>query len=143
MTFAVSTYLPPFVQGVLGRSPIEAGAVVFATSAGWSGGAVVNAFVLERLGPRRTALVGTVGWAIGSALFVSFDRATSLPLCVAAAAILGLGMGLTIFPIVVSSQSAVGRSRRGVVTSVVDFARSMGASVGVAALGALLLASIG
>ena len=52
-------------------------------------------------------------------------------------------MGLTIFPIVVSAQSAVGRARRGVVTSVVDFARSMGASIGVAALGAVLFSSMG
>jgi len=143
MTFAVSTYLPPFVQGVLGRTPVEAGAVVFATSLGWSSGAVVNAFVLEHLGPRRTALTGTLCWAIGSALFVSFGGDTSLPFAVLAAAVLGLGMGLTVFPIMVAAQSAVGRSRRGVVTSVVDFARSMGASIGVAALGTVLFTSMG
>ena len=143
MTFAVSTYLPPFVQGVLGRTPIEAGAVVFATSLGWSSGAVVNAVVLEHLGPRRTAQSGTLCWVAGSALFVSFGPNTSLPFTVVAAAVLGLGMGLTVFPIVVAAQSAVGRARRGVVTSVVDFARSMGASIGVAALGTVLFSSMG
>jgi len=52
-------------------------------------------------------------------------------------------MGLTIFPILVSAQSAVGWSQRGVVTALVNFARSMGAAIGVAALGALLVWSMG
>jgi multidrug resistance protein len=143
MTLAVSTYLPPFVQGVLGRTPIEAGVAVLATSVGWSSGAVVIAFFLEHLGPRRTALLGTLCWAVGSAILVTLDRASALPLAVVAAAILGLGLGLTVFPVLVSAQSAVGWSRRGVVTGVVDFSRSMGAAIGVAALGAVLFATMG
>ena len=143
MTLAVSTYLPPFVQGVLGRTPIEAGAAVLATSVGWSSGSVVIAFFLEHLGPRRTALLGTLCWAIGSAILVTLDRSSALPLAVVAAAILGLGMGLTVFPVLVAAQSAVGWSRRGVVTGVVDFSRSMGAAIGVAALGAVLFATMG
>lgn len=143
MTLAVGIYLPPFVQGVLGRTPIEAGVAVLATSVGWSSGSVVNAFFLEHIGPRRTALVGTLCWAVGSALLVALDRSSPLPLAVAAAAILGLGMGLTVFPVLVSAQSAVGWSRRGVVTGVVDFSRSMGAAIGVAALGTVLFATMG
>ena len=143
MTLAVSTYLPPFVQGVLGRTPIEAGAAVLATSVGWSSGSVVIAFFLEHLGPRRTALLGTLCWAVGSAILVTLDRSSALPLAVVAAAILGLGMGLTVFPVLVAAQSAVGWSRRGVVTGVVDFSRSMGAAIGVAALGTVLFATMG
>ncbi|HEV8671224.1 MAG TPA: MFS transporter [Candidatus Limnocylindria bacterium] len=143
MTLAVSTYLPPFVQGVLGRTPIEAGVVVLATSVGWSSGAVVIAFFLAHLGPRRTALLGTLCWAVGSAILVGLDRTSALPLAVVAAAILGLGMGLTVFPVLVAAQSAVGWSRRGVVTGVVDFSRSMGAAIGVAALGTVLFATMG
>jgi multidrug resistance protein len=143
MTLAVSTYLPPFVQGVLGRTPIEAGAAVLATSVGWSSGSVVIAFFLEHLGPRRTALLGTLCWAVGSAILVTLDRNSALPLAVVAAAMLGLGMGLTVFPVLVAAQSAVGWSRRGVVTGVVDFSRSMGAAIGVAALGTVLFATMG
>jgi len=52
-------------------------------------------------------------------------------------------MGLTVFPVLVAAQSAVGWSRRGVVTGVVDFSRSMGAAIGVAALGTVLFATMG
>ena len=142
MTFALSTYLPPFVQGLLGRTPIEAGAAVRATSVGWSSGSVVVAFFLEHLGPRRTALAGTLCWAIGSAVLVSLDRASVLPMAVGAAAILGLGMGLTVFPILVSAQGAVGWARRGVVTGVMEFSRSMGAAIGVVALGGVLFSTM-
>jgi EmrB/QacA subfamily drug resistance transporter len=143
MTFAVSTYLPPFLQGVQGRSPVEAGAVVSVTSLGWSAGALAMGLILIRLGPRRSALVGTLCWAIGAALLTTLGPASPLQLAAIAAAILGLGMGLTIFPVLVSAQSAVGWSQRGVVTGLVQFSRSLGAAIGVAALGGVLFASMG
>jgi MFS family permease len=143
MTFAMSTYLPPFIQGVQGRSPVEAGAIVSTTSLGWSAGALAMGLILVRLGPRRCALAGTLCWAIGAAILISLGPSSPLALAGAAAAILGLGMGLTIFPILVSAQSAVGWSQRGIVTSLVNFARSMGAAIGVAALGGVLFASLG
>ena len=143
MTFAVSTYLPPFLQGVQGRSPIEAGAVVSATSLGWSAGALSMGLVLVRLGPRRCALLGTLCWAVGAGVLTTLGVATPLQVAGAAAVTLGLGMGLTIFPVLVSAQSAVGWSQRGVVTGLVQFSRSLGAAVGVAALGGVLFASMG
>ena len=143
MTFAVSTYLPPLIQGVQGRSPVEAGAIVSTTSLGWSAGALAMPVILVRLGPRRSALVGTLCWAIGAALLTTLGATSPLQLAALAVAILGLGMGLTIFPIVVAAQSAVGWSQRGVVTALVNFSRSLGAAIGVAALGALLFASMG
>ena len=142
MTFAVTTYLPPFIQGVQGRSPVEAGAIVSATSLGWSAGALLMGVILIRLGPRRSALTGTLCWALGGALLTSLGATSPLQLAGAAVAILGLGMGLTIFPVLVSAQSAVGWSQRGVVTGLVNFSRSLGAAIGVAALGGVLLASM-
>lgn len=143
MTFAVSTYLPPFIQGVQGRSPVEAGAIVAVTSLGWSAGAIAMGVILVRLGPRRSALTGTLCWAIGAALLTTLGPASALQVAGVAVAILGLGMGLTIFPVVVSAQSAVGWSQRGIVTALVNFSRSLGAAIGVASLGAVLFASMG
>ncbi|HEY7625305.1 MAG TPA: MFS transporter [Candidatus Limnocylindria bacterium] len=143
MTFAVSTYLPPFTQGVQGHTPVEAGIIVSTTSLGWSAGALAMGLILIRLGPRRSALLGTLCWAIGASLLISFGPATALELVALAAAVLGLGMGLTIFPILVSAQSAVGWSQRGVVTGLVNFARTIGATIGVAALGGLLFWAMG
>ena len=143
MTFAVSTYLPPFIQGVQGRSAVEAGAIVSTTSLGWSAGAIAMGVILIRLGPRRAALTGTLCWAIGGALLTTLGPSSPLPIAGAAVAILGLGMGLTIFPVVVSAQSAVGWSQRGIVTGLVNFSRSLGAAIGVAALGGVLFASLG
>ena len=143
MTFAVSTYLPPFLQGVQGRSPVEAGAIVAATSLGWSAGTVTMGLLLVRLGPRRSALLGTLCWAIGAAVLTTLDRTSPLQLAAAAAATLGLGMGLAIFPVLVSAQSAVGWSRRGVMTSLLQFSLSLGAAISVAALGGLLITAMG
>ena len=100
-------------------------------------------FVLVRLGPRRSALTGTLCWAVGGGLLTLLGTTSPLEVAGVAVAILGLGMGLTIFPVVVSAQSAVGWSQRGVVTGLVNFSRSLGAAIGVAALGGVLFASMG
>ena len=143
MTFAMSTYVPPFIQGVQGHTPLEAGAIVTVTSLGWSAGALSMGIILVRLGPRRCALTGTLCWAVGGAILMTLGPTSPLQLAAVAAAILGLGMGLTIFPILVSAQSAVGWAQRGIVTGLVNFARSMGAAIGVAALGGLLFWAMG
>jgi MFS family permease len=57
--------------------------------------------------------------------------------------LLGFGMGLTLNPILVSVQSVVAWSSRGIATSLVQFARSLGAAIGVTALGGVLVTAMG
>ena len=52
--------------------------------------------------------------------------------------VLGLGMGMTFQPYVIATQNAVEPANLGIATASVQFFRSMGGSVAVAALGALL-----
>ena len=51
--------------------------------------------------------------------------------------VVGAGMGLVASPTLISAQSSVGWSERGVVTGTTMFTRSMGSAVGVAVFGAL------
>ncbi len=143
MLLALTTYVPPFVQGVQGRQPVEAGLIVSGTSLGWTAGSLFMSVALLRLGPRRSALVGTASWAAGAALLTTLDPTTSVPVIVLAVALLGLGMGLTLNPVLVSVQSAVSWSRRGMATGLTSFARNIGSAVGVAVLGSILVLVMG
>jgi MFS family permease len=55
----------------------------------------------------------------------------------------GAGLGCSTIASLLAAQSTVERARRGIATSLVNFLRSMGGAVGVAALGAILTASLG
>lgn len=143
MLLGVTTFVPPFMQGVQRRLPIEAGLIVSTTSLGWSSGSIFMSVALIRLGPRRSALIGTIAWGIGAALLTLLDPVSPIAQAVAAVVLIGFGMGLTLNPILVSVQTLVSWSRRGIATSLVQFARSLGAAVGVTALGGVLIAAMG
>jgi MFS family permease len=143
MLLAVTTFVPPFVQGVQRRLPIEAGLAVSTTSLGWSAGAIFMSVAMIRLGPRRSALIGTGSWSIGAALLATLGPASPLVQVLAAVILIGIGMGLTLNPTLVAAQSAVTWSRRGIATSLVQFARSLGSAVGVTALGGVLITAMG
>ena len=139
----VSVYVPLFVQGSLGGTALTAGAVVASLSIGWPVGSFVGGRMLLKIGYRATLLLGSVLVASGSALCVPMDRGTSLPYVVVAVVVIGLGLGFSSTSYLVSVQNAVPWRRRGVATSSVVFFRTVGGSLGVAIMGALLNASLG
>lgn len=139
----VIVYVPLFVQGSLGGTALTAGAAVATLSIGWPVASFVGGRMLLRTGYRATLLLGAVLIAAGSALCVPMDRGTSLAYVVVAVVVIGLGLGFSSTSYLVSVQNAVPWRRRGVATSSVVFFRTVGGSLGVAAMGALLNASLG
>ena len=139
----VSVYVPLFVQGSLGGTAITAGAVVASLSIGWPVGSFVGGRMLLRTGYRTTLLLGSALIACGSALCVPMDGRTSLAYAVLAVVVIGLGLGFSSTSYLVSVQNAVPWRRRGVATSSVVFFRTVGGSLAVAVMGALLNASLG
>ncbi|HEX6709323.1 MAG TPA: MDR family MFS transporter [Rubrobacter sp.] len=139
----VSVYVPLFVQGALGGTAITAGAAVASLSIGWPVGSFVGGRMLLLTGYRTTLLLGSALIAIGSALCVPMDGRTSLAYVVLAVVVIGLGLGFSSTSYLVSVQNAVPWRRRGVATSSVVFFRTVGGSLGVAVMGALLNASLG
>lgn len=138
-----SVYMPLFVQGSLGGTAITAGAVVAPISIGWPVGAFVGGRIMLRSGYRTTLLLGSVLIAVGAALCVPMNDATPLWYAVFAMFIVGIGLGLTSTSYLVSVQNSVPWRGRGVATSSIVFFRTIGGSIGVALMGALLNASLG
>ena len=138
MQFGATTFVPPFAQGVLGRAPIEAGFALASMGIGWPIGAVVTGWFLLRIGLRRAVIAGSIFALVGTLLFATLTTASPLWLVVVSTACVGLGQGVMNPPLVIAVQSAVGYRRRGIVTSLFNFSRTLGGAVGVAGLGALL-----
>ncbi|MET1025889.1 MAG: MDR family MFS transporter [Dongiaceae bacterium] len=134
----LTTILPIYVQGVLGRSPIEAGATLTTVVFGWPLAVMLSGRLYRSFGLRRTVRVGSFIFPIG-ALFLLFLTPDSDPMIAAAGSFLmGFGMGLISITGIVLVQESVEWSMRGSATSSIIFSRSLGNTLGATALGAIL-----
>ena len=138
----LSSYVPTYVQGVLGTGAVEAGLVLGALTMGWPIAAAQAGRVYLRIGFRDTALIGIAVAIAGTTWAALLAQSGSVLEVAAAMFVTGLGMGLSSSPVVVAVQSVVGWERRGVVTGTNMFFRSMGSAVGAAAFGAIANATL-
>jgi EmrB/QacA subfamily drug resistance transporter len=138
----LTSYVPTFVQEVLGTGPLVAGFALAALTLGWPISASQAGRLYLRIGIRSTALVGAAVVLGGSALLLLLDQSSSVLLVGATSFVIGLGMGFTAAPTLIAAQSAVRWQERGVVTGLNMFARSAGSAVGIAVFGAVVNASL-
>jgi EmrB/QacA subfamily drug resistance transporter len=139
----LTTYVPTFVQAVLGTGPLVAGFALAALTLGWPVSASLSGRVYLRIGFRSTALVGVALVVLGSALLLLVDESSSVIAVGAASFVIGLGMGFTTAPTLIAAQSAVPWQQRGVATGTNMLFRSAGSAVGVAVFGAIVNAGLG
>lgn len=138
----LTSYVPTYVQGVLGGSALVAGFTVATLTLGWPLSAALAGRFYLRIGFRDTALMGAL-IALGAMAFgLRWGTGSSVAEVAAVCFSVGLGMGFTSAPILVAVQSVVGWSERGVVTSTALFARSLGSALGAALFGALANTSL-
>jgi EmrB/QacA subfamily drug resistance transporter len=137
--FAVSIYVPVFSQGVQRVSATSSGVILTPFSLGWVAAATATGQLISRTGRYRPfPIVGSVFILTGLTL-LAFLRVGSPPAAVAAILVVtGFGMGMTFQPYIIATQNAVEVANLGIATATVQFFRSMGGSLAVAALGTLL-----
>ena len=139
----LSSYVPTYVQGVLGTGALVAGLALAALTIGWPIAATYAGRVYMRLGFRDTALIGAAVVVLGCVLCALLGPSSHVWQVAAACFVVGVGLGLTNVPTLVAVQSVVGWRHRGVVTATNMFARSIGSAVGVAIFGAIANAAYG
>jgi EmrB/QacA subfamily drug resistance transporter len=137
LLMGLTSYLPTFVEGVLGTGALVAGFALAALTFGWPISAAMAGRVYMRIGFRDTSLIGSA-FVIAGAVVIAFLSAESAVWEAAAGSfVMGVGLGLVSSPTVIAVQSTVGWERRGVVTATHMFSRSVGSAVGVAVFGAI------
>jgi EmrB/QacA subfamily drug resistance transporter len=143
IVLGLSSYVPTYVQVVLGYGPLVAGFALATLLLGWPISASQSGRVYLRIGFRGCALIGTSIVLTGAALLQLLGRSSSVYLVAVICLVIGLGLGLTAAPTLVAAQSSVGWGERGVVTANNIFLRSLGSSLGVAVFGAIANATLG
>jgi len=138
----ITAFLPPYVQGVMGRSALTAGFMLTAMSASWPTGSAIAGQIMLRTSYRTTAVTGGLLLIAGSILlvFIAPDRSTWF--VAAGALVSGFGMGLANNSFLVAVQSGVEAEDRGVATSSIVFMRMVGQSLGTAVFGGIVNAGL-
>ena len=138
----LTTFLPMYVQGVLGQTPLVAGFTLTAMVFGWPIGATVAARNFKRFGLRPILLFGAVLLPMGASVFLFLRPGYSPAFAAVGSVVVGFGMGFLTNAAIVIIQSAVGWSERGAATSSNIFARNLGSTLGATALGAVFNLSL-
>ncbi|WP_099157922.1 MDR family MFS transporter [Virgibacillus ndiopensis] len=134
----VSSYLPAFVQGVMGYSATVAGFTLTTMSIGWPIASTIAGRLLLVIGYRATSLLGGISLVVGGVLFFLLSPDKGPIWAGTGSFFIGVGMGLTNTSFIVAIQSSVGWKKRGIATAANMFMRSLGSALGAAFLGGLL-----
>jgi EmrB/QacA subfamily drug resistance transporter len=131
-------FVPLFVEGVVGRSATSSGILVMPFMLGAVGASIASGQWVAATGRyKANAVAGLLVLAGGLALIWRMDEATGGGTVARNVAITGFGIGLTMQTLVLAVQNSVPVSQMGSVTSLAHFARSVGGTVGVAAMSAI------
>jgi len=139
----VTSFVPIYVQGVLGRSAIVAGFALTSMSVGWPLASMLSGRVLRALDANRTVRLGSVLLFCGALGLAAMPAGTDAAFVGASAFVIGFGMGLLNTTFVILIQGSVPWAQRGSATASNVFARMLGSTFGAAVLGAVLNAALG
>lgn len=133
------TYLPLYIEGVRQLGVFAAGISIIPMGVAWPVASGLSARILPRLGFRRLLRLGLC-FVFSGCLLTALAAAYKLPFffLMGGMGLLGLGMGFSNIPLLFSVQSAVPWNRRGSATATNLFSRTMGGTIAVGVMGAVL-----
>jgi len=138
--FGATTYVPLYVQGVLGGSPTLAGGMITPMIVGWPLASLVAGRLLLKTG-FRPLIVGGLGMAaMGTGLMALLLKpGASLLVPELAMGLFGLGLGFSSTALLIAVQTSVGWELRGVATASNMFFRTIGGALGVGLMGGVMV----
>ncbi|MGH8881580.1 MAG: MFS transporter, partial [Stackebrandtia sp.] len=136
-------YVPMYLQIVRGYSPTESGLLMLPMMLGIVITSIVAGRAISAIGRYKWFIVaGAILVTTGLALFTQLHTETPLWQTFVFMAVLGIGLGLFMQPLVLAVQNSVAPADLGAGTSTSTFFRSLGGAFGVAAMGAVMSAQV-
>jgi EmrB/QacA subfamily drug resistance transporter len=136
--FGAISFVPLFLQQVAGTSATVAGFVLTPFVIGWVVLSAASARLVLRIGYRTVVFAGMSCLVVAFVLFARWDGALTPGLAMRDVLLAGVGMGLTMVPMLIAVQSAVPREELGVATSLTQFFRAVGGAIGLSTMGAVM-----
>ena len=136
--FALFAYTPLFIQGALGKTPLQMSVAMLTMSLGWSIGALVCGQMVNRFGKKPSTIFGCLCLVVGGGILLTYSADTSLTNCSIVLGIVGVGMGFVSMATLLVVQDSLDISNLGVATSSHQFARTLGGTIGVGISGSFV-----
>src|SRR3990172_10862378 len=141
--FGSLSYIPLFVQGVIGSSATNSGFVTMPMMIAMAIASAISGQIMSRLG--RYRLLGATGllvMAAGVFMLSRMDVNSSNFIATRNMVITGIGLGMSLPLFMLAVQNAVPHRVMGVSTSTMQFLRSVGGTMGVAIMGSMINSSL-
>jgi EmrB/QacA subfamily drug resistance transporter len=136
---ATVTFVPLWVQSVLGAPPTSAGAAIAPMAIGWPIASAISGRLIARVGYRRLLFAGFALTATSAVILAVVLRpGASLRAIQLVTACFGAGLGLANPPLLIAVQTSVPWNRRGIATASTIFFRTIGGTIAVGLLGGAL-----
>ncbi len=136
--FGAVTYMPLFLQIVRGSTPTQSGLQLLPLMGGLLITSIASGQIITRTGRYKIfPIIGTAVMVVGMYLLSTLSAGSSTAEIYGFMFIVGLGLGMVMQVLVLAVQNAVDYADLGVATSGATLFRSMGGSLGTAALGAV------
>lgn len=140
--FGSLSFIPLFVQGVIGTTATEAGTALTPFMLCWVSFSIIGSRMILKVGYRPIALLGVGLLVAGFLGLATLNAEASRLIVMGYLALAGAGMGFSMITLLIAVQTSVPRDRLGIATSGIVFFRSIGGAVGVAVMGAVLSAQM-
>ncbi|HEX8105585.1 MAG TPA: MFS transporter, partial [Solirubrobacteraceae bacterium] len=132
-----------YLQQARGLSPLSAGVYLLPMAAATLVAGPLSGRAVGRVGARPSLLFGGVGICASAVMLTGVSPATSHLWLIAAYVIFGLGFGAVNPPITNTAVSGMPPGQAGVAAAVASTSRQIGATFGIAIVGAIAVASTG
>ncbi|KAF9635211.1 putative vacuolar basic amino acid transporter 1 protein [Lasiodiplodia theobromae] len=132
-------YLPLYYQVILDKSPLISGVLILPLILGFSFASAAGGLAIARLGRCNPVIrTGYVLWTAGAGGRIAFGPATSLGTIVGCLVVEGVGLGLSMQPVMIALLSNTRKEDRAVVTGLRNFLRTVGGAVGLGGAAAVI-----
>jgi EmrB/QacA subfamily drug resistance transporter len=136
--FGAISFVPLFLQAVSGMSATAAGVVLIPFVFGWVLMSIMSARLVLKIGYRVVVITGMACLTVAFLLLSRWSASLTTAVAARDALLGGIGMGLTMVPMLIAVQSAVPRTDLGAATSMIQFFRTVGGAIGLAVMGAVM-----
>jgi MFS family permease len=131
------------MQDILGFSALEAGVRFLPTTMVIAVIAPISGRLADRVGPATPMSAGLAILAVSMFMFAGISPSTTYGGLVIPFILMGIGIALVMSPMSTAAMNAVSVVKSGVASGVLQMSRMIGASVGIAATGAIFQAQLG
>lgn len=141
--FGALTFIPFFMQGVIGVSATTSGTIMTPMMITMIISSIIGGRLVLKIGVKPQLIIGMAVMAAGFVMMTFFDQHTTKLYVTGVMLVSGLGLGLVMPTLTLALQESFSKEELGVVTSSSQFFRQIGGTIGITVLNAVMIQRAG